>query len=103
MFTFLWGNIDGRPRYHLARWDSVVVPYEYGGWDIKNLERFGISLGLKCFWQLLMGSSIWNSIITCKYLKNCPLVDWIKARNLSITGTSYFWNGFLRIMSWITC
>ena len=66
IFTFLWGKNDERPRYHLARWDSVAIPYEYDGWDIKNLEWFGISLKLKCFWQLLMGSGIWNSIITYK-------------------------------------
>ena len=31
IFTFLWGNTDGRPRHHLASWESVAVPYEYGG------------------------------------------------------------------------
>ena len=50
-----------------------------------------------------MGNGIWSRIITQKYLKNRPLEDWIRARKFSIIGTSYFWNGFMRIMSWITC
>ena len=29
-------------------------------------------------------------------------MDWIRVRNFIISGTSYFWNGFIRILSWIT-
>ena len=50
-----------------------------------------------------MGNGIWSCIITYKYLKNRPLEDWIRARKFLIIGTSYFWNGFMRILSWITC
>ena len=53
-------------------------------------------------WQLLNGTSIWSRIISHKYFKKNSLEDWIRARNFNITGTSYFWNGFIRIIEWIT-
>ena len=83
-------------------WETVSAPIEYGGWDIKNLEWFGISLRLKSMWQLLMGNGIWSRIITHKYIKNRPLEEWIRAQNFNVFGSSYFWNGFIRIVSWIT-
>ena len=49
-----------------------------------------------------MGNGISSRIITHKYIKNMPLVEWIRARKFNVSGTSYFWNGFIRIMSWIT-
>ena len=88
---------------HLVNWETVSSPTEYGGWDIKNLEWFGISLRLKCMWPFLNGTGIWRRIIAHKYFKNKSLEDWIRARKFKITGTSYFWNGFIRIFEWITC
>ena len=102
IFLFLWGNTDGHQKYHLASWESVSVPIEYGGWNIKHLEWFGISLRLNNLWQLLMGNGIWSRIISHKYLKHKPLEVWIRAHKFNISGTSYFWNGFFRILSRIT-
>ena len=59
IFTFMWGNSEGHQRYHLASWRTVSIPHEFGDWDIKNLEWFGISLRLKSLWQILMGNGIW--------------------------------------------
>ena len=53
--------------------------------------------------QLLTGTVIWSRIIVHKYLNNRPLEDWIRGQTFSIVGTSYFWNGFIRIFEWITC
>ena len=49
------------------------------------------------------GTGNWCRIITHKYLKNRPLDVWIRGRSFRIVGTSYFWNGFIRIIEWITC
>ena len=54
-------------------------------------------------WLLLKGNGIWNTIITHKYIKNRPLDDWIRSRKFIVNGTSCLWNGFIRILSWITC
>ena len=64
--SFLWGGIEGHQKYHLAYWDAISVPIECGGWGIKNLEWFGISLHVKNLWLLLNGNGIWNMIITFK-------------------------------------
>ena len=103
IFSFLWGSFEGHQLSHLVNWETLSLPIEFGGWDIKNLEWFGISLRLKSMWQLLIGTGIWSRIITHKYLKNRPLEDWIRGRTFCIIGTSYFWNGFIRIFEWITC
>ena len=102
IFTFLWGKSNGHQRYHLANWRTVSSPVKIGGWDIKNLEWFGISIRLKSMWKLLFANGIWSRIISHKYLKNRPLEDWIRAWNFIVIGTSYLWNGFIKILSWIT-
>ena len=50
IFSFLWGSSAEHQNSHLVNWESVSLPTEYGGWNIKNLEWFGISLRLKCLW-----------------------------------------------------
>ena len=58
ILSFLWGSIDGHQKYHLASWEVISAPIECGGWDIKNLEWFGISLRLKNMCLLLKGNGI---------------------------------------------
>ena len=99
---FLWGNSDGHQKLHLTSWESVSIPVEYRGWNIKHLEWFGISLRLKNLWLLLNGNGIWSRIISHKYLKHKPWEVWIRDRKFNASGTSYFWNGFLRVLYWIT-
>ena len=53
-------------------------------------------------WQILIGTGLWSRIIVHKYFGNKSLEDWIHARNFKVTGTSYFRNGFIRILVWIT-
>ena len=57
---------------------------------------------LKCLWQLINVTGLWSRIIVHKYFGNRSLEDWICARNFKVIGTSYFWNGFIRILVWIT-
>ena len=102
IFSFLWGSSEGHQKPQLVNWETLSLPIEFGGWDIKNLEWFGISLRLKSMWQLLTGIFFWSIIVAHKYLKNRPLEDWIGARIFYVNGTSYFWNGFIRIFEWIT-
>ena len=103
IYSFLWGSSDGRHRIHLVDWHSIVAPYEYGGWNIKHLEWFGIALRLKILWMVLNGKGIWSQIIAHKYLKDHTIDVWICSQHYPIIGTSYIWNGFIRTLSWITC
>ena len=50
IFSFLWGSSAGYQKPHLVSWETLSLPIEYGGWDIKNLEWFGISLRLESMW-----------------------------------------------------
>ena len=51
IFTFLWGSIGGKQKMHLVDWHTISKPHEYGGWNIKNLEWFGMSLRMKSLWM----------------------------------------------------
>ena len=58
VFNFLWGNYNGNHRTHLVDWQTISRPYDRGGWNIKNLEWFGISLRLKSLWFILTSEGI---------------------------------------------
>ena len=86
----------------LVDWNTISKPHEYGGWNIKNLEWFGMSLRMKSLWVVLNGNRTWSHIISHKYLKNLYVDDWLRKQCFHVQGSSYFWNGFIRILSWIT-
>ena len=101
ILSFLWGNhVEGK-CIHLVDWKTLSRPYEYGGWNIKNLEWFGMALQLKIFWVVLKGTSIWSSMIKTKYLRNLSLEDWPRKKHFTVKGTSIFWNGFIITLSWL--
>ena len=50
IFSFLWGSSAGYQKPHLVSWETLSLPIKFGGWDIKNLEWFGIYLRLKSMW-----------------------------------------------------
>ena len=87
---------------HLVDWHIISTPYEYGDWNIKNLEWFGMSLILKSLWMVLNGRGLWSHIIAHKYLKNISVDEWIHTQHFPVHGTSFFWKGFIRSLSWIT-
>ena len=78
IFNFLWGNVGGNYKMHLVNWHTISRPYEFGGWDIKNLDWFNLSLRLKSCWIVLNGKGIWSHIIKHKYLKYIPVDDWVR-------------------------
>ena len=49
IFYFLWGTKGNMKKFHLVDWLSLSKPTAQGGWGIKNLEWFSISLRLKLF------------------------------------------------------
>ena len=102
IFNFLWGNHKGCSRSHLVDWHTISRPYECGGWDIKNLDWFSLALRLKSLWLVLNGNGLWTTIIKYKYLKNKQVDEWIRLQIFLGQGTSFFWNGFIHAISWIT-
>ena len=86
---------------HLVDRNTISKHFEYGGWNIKNLDWFGTALRLKSLWMVLSGEGTWSIIIGHKYLKNTHVHEWIGKQNFHIHGTSYFWNDFIYSLSWI--
>ena len=87
---------------HLVDWHTISKPHEYCGWNIRNLEWFGMSLRFKSLWIVLNGRGTWSDIISHKYLKILSVDDWLHNQHFPVQGTSFFLNGFIRTLSWIT-
>ena len=75
IFLFLWGNTTQKKCLHLVDWMALSRLYEYGGWNIKNLEWFRFSLRMKTCRMALNGEGIWSHIIRHNYLKDRYLDD----------------------------
>ena len=63
MFDFLWGSSDNKSRYHLVSWRDLSWPKELGGWGIKNIQWFSISLCLKNLWRVLHNEGLWHKFL----------------------------------------
>ena len=68
MARFIWGGRREKRCMYLARWDSIAIPKEKGGWGIKDMEIFGKSLLTKSLWRCLNSKGKWQDIIKGKYL-----------------------------------
>ena len=101
IFSFLWGTKGESKWFHLMDQKSLSKPLNHGGWGIKNLDWFSMSLRLKSFWMVLNGKGLWSQVITTKYLKSTTLESWLIAKCFAINGPSIMWNGFLHTLMWL--
>ena len=102
MFNFLWSGLETKHKMHLDNWEMIARLYDYGGWNVKNLKGFNISLQFKCLWLALFGKGLWNQFLLTKYIFNSSLLGWLKVAEKSVARSSYFQNGFVRVFSWIS-
>lgn len=101
IYSFLWGSSGKQKRYHLADWHVLARPMALGGWGIKNLPLFCISLRMKNFWFALHQPGIWNLLLKDKYMKHLAVHDWLRKKCFSTHNASIIWNGFLSTILWI--
>ena len=101
IFSFLWGSTSKTKKFHLVDWHLLARPISHGGWGIKHLPSFSLSLRMKRFWLVLNSNGIWNHLIAVKYLKNKPLHIWLKDKNFITSNASIIWRGFIYTISWI--
>ena len=101
IFSFLWGSSKNKFCFHLVDWQTLARPMDYGGWGIKNIHWFSISLRLRSFWWVLKGTGIWHQVISAKYLKHHTLATWLRNKNFGSRDTSIIWNSFLKTISWL--
>ena len=101
IFNFLWGSSAETRRFHLVDWHILARPIAMGGWGIKNLPLFCISLRMKSFWYALNTSGIWNQLIRTKYMKDLSVQSWFRNKLFRYNNTSRIWMGFMNILNWI--
>ena len=77
IFSFLWGSSSKNKKFHLIDWHLLARPTSMGGWGIKHLPNFSLSLRLKSFWIALNSNGIWHQLLSVKYLKKLPLHSWL--------------------------
>ena len=99
--TFLWGTLPKNKKFRLVYWNLLACPTSMGGWGIKHLTWFNLSLRLKSFWLALNGNGIWYQLLSVKYMKKLPLHSWLREKCFSLRSASVIWRGFLLTISWL--
>ena len=101
IFSFLWGSTHQHKKFHLVDWHLLARPCILGGWGIKHLHCFSLSLRMKNFWYALNSTGIWYHLISSKYMRNMPLHSWLRKKKFCYGATSPIWKGFLKTLPWI--
>jgi hypothetical protein len=71
------------------------MPKENGGWGIRNLNWFSLSLAAKSCWRGLFGEGLWTSVLKKKYLKGIDLTSWIRKNESKFSVASIIWKNFM--------
>eukprot|EP00253_Pinus_taeda_P014042 PITA_14042 len=62
---FLWaGSAKDSLVLPWVAWDKIARPKEWGGWGIKRLPEFILSLAAKSGWRLLSLENLWTKVAT---------------------------------------
>ncbi|VFQ69345.1 unnamed protein product [Cuscuta campestris] len=76
MQNFLWGYIDGRPKYHWKSWRSLCYPKYEGGLGIRHLEDVEAAYSAKIWWKIRNSHGLWGDYMRSKYrpasFQECP-------------------------------
>eukprot|EP00253_Pinus_taeda_P034856 PITA_34856 len=86
---FLWSGSKEDSVLPWVAWDKIARPKDWGGWGIKNLNDFSISLAAKSGWRLITSENLWTRVVKRKYIDPKPMEEWIckhnkKGRNVSV-------------------
>eukprot|EP00253_Pinus_taeda_P015079 PITA_15079 len=88
---FLWTGSKEDLVLPWVAWDKIARPKEWGGWGIKNLHDFSISLAAKSGWRLITSENLWTRVVKRKYIDPMPLEEWIKNTNKKGRHFSVIW------------
>ena len=89
---FFWQGSFDKHKYHLAKWDILCRPKDQGGLGILNLQLQNKCLLAKLLVNLLNTNSLWQYLLTNKYLRSKSLSQ-VKAKPYD----SHFWRGLMKI------
>ena len=90
MFNFLWAGSDVGKKIHLINWERLANPKLLGGWDIKNIFWFSMTLRMKSMWIVVFGLGLWKEVIHAKYLSRVYLISWLRSNEKYVRGASLF-------------
>ena len=91
MSQCLWNDSKEKKRVHLANWDLVCMPKEFGGLGIpclRDVNRCLLASWVKRYFG--SGNRIWKNIVDSKYKTTNPNIFCSSTVNVS-----RFWKGFM--------
>eukprot|EP00253_Pinus_taeda_P030540 PITA_30540 len=88
---FLWAGSNENSVLPWVAWDKIARPKEWGGWGIKRLPEFSLSLAAKSGWRLISMENLWTRVIKQKYIDLIPLEDWIRSQDKKTKHSSVIW------------
>lgn len=90
LIKFLWLGGGHRNKLHLTSWKKLSLPKAMGRWGIKSLFWFSEALSLKILWRGLFVDVLWKDILHAKYMKQLPLIQWIRFSSKYFPNASNF-------------
>jgi len=85
--------------FHCVAWDKLARPKEWGGWGIKRLPEFILSLAAKSGWRLISTENLWTRVVRRKYIDPVPLEDWIRSQEKRKKNVSVVWKAMVEAFS----
>jgi len=66
--NFLWQGSEDKKKFHLVKWEELIVNKDTGGLGIRNLRKQNQSLMLKWLWKFANEDhTLWKEVIIAKY------------------------------------
>eukprot|EP00253_Pinus_taeda_P014791 PITA_14791 len=90
-YRFLWAGSNDNSALPWVAWDKIARPKEWGGWGLKRLPEFSLSLAAKSGWRLITLENLWTRVIKRKYIDPVPLEDWIRCQEKKSKHSSVIW------------
>lgn len=88
---FLWSGSNEKSVLPWVAWDKIARPKDWGGWGVKRLPEFSLSLAAKSGWRLITMENLWTRVIRRKYIDPTPLEDWIRSQEKKSKQASVIW------------
>eukprot|EP00253_Pinus_taeda_P023068 PITA_23068 len=96
---FLWAGKNESSVLPWVAWDKVARPKDWGGWGIKILPEFSLSLAAKSGWRLITMDNLWTRVVKRKYIDPIPMEDWIRRQDKKMKNISAIWKATVEAFS----
>ncbi|MDV3188705.1 MAG: hypothetical protein Q8834_02660, partial [Candidatus Phytoplasma australasiaticum] len=66
--NFLWQGLEDKKKFHLIKWEEVLISRKEGGMGVRNMRKQNRSLMLKWLWKFMTGDNmLWEEVAKAKY------------------------------------